>query len=454
MAKLTCNVCSVDKGRGFTSYIAIVKRDDAEKFGLSHGSGLLLRCGKSAFPVLLVKRGNSKGSFSYAFSIPAPIAKGLGKVEKFLIISRPFEFPEKYIDGLDLAKILPQKTLRGAPFFVFPFGRKILIWIAKKGNREVVFPRKLDTKKELILFELLGAYFCEGRMTRKSDRHHLDLLSFSNAEESEINWFAKVMAEVFGIEKSDWTVQILHPNPSERIKKIWSKQGFVYSKIRIYKNPSVKAPHGVALLQIYGTTIAEVFQSLLGFAESKSIKSKAHAISFFRGITRGDVGVIRKKGRISSINFSAATEEDAHFFCKLCKRLGISTSKIYFIEGKKGCWSVFITGYDNFRKLVKLNAITHPRRLVEFSRGMIESKKSNIYHYLSAIDRGFVTSRQLAEKLNLSIITTRFYAQMLRKKGFIRQTVVDKETKAIRNELTQKGVELLGFYDKIKENSK
>src|SRR3989338_3713159 len=118
MEKLTCSICFVKKGSGFVSYIAIVKRIDAERIGILPGDGMLLKFENKIFPTMLVKRKTSK-SFYYAFSIPVEIGNVLNKISEFYLVKKSYANSKQKSNLFDILSAIPRKTIRGSPIFTF-----------------------------------------------------------------------------------------------------------------------------------------------------------------------------------------------------------------------------------------------------------------------------------------------------------------------------------------------
>lgn len=458
--QFSASICFVRKRKNSYSCIAIIKRGTAAKLEVREGDGILLRSGRNLFPTIITKRKNFKGSFSYSFSIPLEVAESIkhGKHHCFLLISKslPRECREKRnAKTLSPLGFLPQASVRGAPFHVFDFGDKFLVWIGKRGNRYTVLPKKIKLRDGTYdLLELFGAFFCEGRRARRSNRHHLEVLSFSNADGRQISWFANSVEKLFGIPKDAWSLQVLCKRKSSKLVTYWSGLGFNKKKIRLFKNKTVSASRGVGILSLYGTTLAEVFYELMIYCEKLAVEEEQNALSFFRGISRGDIGILhrKRKGFLGAVNYSVRDRVDADFFCKLCKKLDITHSNPLFCTGnkyKKGYWSVFITGHENFRRLIELNAITHPERKREIIEGFLRSKRSTLFKYLGAVSKGANTASKAADILGVSVVTSRATFQKLRDTGYLRSSnVFDRYNPKIYM-MTDKGTQVLRFYQKL-----
>jgi len=458
--RFSASICFVKKGENSYSCIAIIKRDTTAKLGVQEGDGILLRSGRNVFPTVITKRKNSKGSFSYSFSIPLEVAKSI-KHEKhhcFSLLSKglPRECGEKQnIKIICILEFLPQVSIRGAPFHVFDLWDKFLVWISERANKYAILPKRIKLRDgPHDLLELFGAFFCEGRRARRSNRHHLDVLSFSNTDGQQISWFADGVEKFFGIPKDSLGLQVLCKRKSSKLITYWSRLGFNRKKIRLCENTTVSAPYGVGILFLYGTTFAEVFYELMTYCKKLALMEEQNSLSFFRGISRGDIGVLHRKenGFLSAVNYSTGDRADADFFCKLCKRLDITHSRPLFCRGKKykkGYWSVFITSYENFRRLIELGAITHTKRKRELIEGFLRSKKSTTFKYLDAVSSGANTASKAADSLGVSVITSRATFQKLRDAGYLESgSVFDRYNPKIHT-ITSKGARLLGFYQKL-----
>jgi len=460
--RFSASICFVKKRDNSYSSIAIIKRDTTAKLEVQEGDGILLRSGRNVFPTITAKRRNSKGSFSYSFSIPLEVAKSIkhGKYHCFSLLSKslPRECAEeRNVKTISPLEFLPQVSIRGAPFHVFDLGDKLLVWISERANKYAILPKRIGLRDgPHDLLELFGAFFCEGRRARRSNRHHLDVLSFSNTDGQQISWFVDGVEKFFGVSKDSWDLQVLCKRKSSKLIAYWSQLGFKSEKIRLYENTTVSAPHGVSILFLYGTTFAEVFYELMTCCKKLALREEQNSLSFFRGISRGDIGVLHRKenGFLSAVNYSTGDRADADFFCELCKRLNLTHSRPLFCMGKKykkGYWSVFITGHKNFRRLIELGAITHPKRKRELIEGFLRSKKSTTFKYLDAVSNGANTASKAADSLGVSVITSRATFQKLRDAGYLESgSVFDRYNPKIHT-ITSKGAQLLGFYQKLEK---
>jgi len=122
-----------------------------------------------------------------------------------------------------------------------------------------------------------------------------------------------------GINKKQWKAQILFfpteaPLLSSKLKKFWSKAGLKTANIYAYENRTVKSENGVCILYINSTTLAEVFYKIYEYCRKLALKNAECAADFFRGVSRGDLGIHGARGRISSITFSTEQREDVQYY--------------------------------------------------------------------------------------------------------------------------------------------
>ncbi len=359
-------VYKVNKGKNFQhSYFATIKREEINKLVMNEKDAVLLEISNQFFPTRLRKLKTTKNRFMLGFTVPFNVGKSLSlkKDLKFKLLSKSKILRDTTtIQGnINLENTLPSKTIRNHNFHIFDIKDDLLIWIYSKGNKLCMLPKSIPiNKNNYNIYEFAGAFFCEGFKSRKENKHR-DRFSFSNADPEQIEFFLKASENLLNISKKEWNVQILHPDPEESLIKFWSKLSLTKDKIRLIRNKTVKSQYGVCILSIYSSALAESFHHIMGYLEKESLKYKEKALHFFRGLSRGDIGVSWKDG---SIKFSTESKENALFFRKLCNILEIPTNKIY--HNKKG-----ITGYwgsnisiskDTLKKIIMLDAISHSKR--------------------------------------------------------------------------------------------
>ncbi len=451
MAKeISAKLYKINKGsKNQPCYKAITKREVCERQNLDLGDGLLLEINGNIFPTVLTKVGNSKGSFSYAFTIPTDTGKKLPRKEitlKLLQICKPLE---QKLRKEKSSIILPifRKTSLGSPTYAFDLNKKeILLWTYSRGCKPFKLPKCIPLEKDKFdLLEIAGAFFCEGLRAKKKG-HNLDRLSFSNAEPEQIAWFIRAMQSLFKIKFETWQCQILFPdisiNSIDKLKSFWQKIGLDKNKIKVYKNETVKAEHGVCIISISNSTLAEMFYQIFEFCKTLALQNKKYALSFFRGVSRGDIGISEKS---KSIFFSTQERDDVEFFQKICNLLNLSVSEPYY---SSHCWNLAIYRYESFKYLLLNNAIAHTKRRKALCQRLIKSKKSLLFKYLRAIFEGENTSFLLSKKLNLSQVTTVHYLRKFRINNYIR-SARSYNNAAYLYSLTSKGKKVLNLYSKI-----
>jgi hypothetical protein len=445
---------NINKGKNAqSSYFATIKKAEAEKYNLKNSNAFILKIDQNQFPTKVRKLRTGSGSFQLGFTVPSNIGKNLTTKcnHRFIIVKENLKqlCSDKVTDGINLFNIIPSKTIRNFPIITFEDKYNLLIWIYSKGNKLTSLPKEIKFNVEKYnLFELVGAFFCEGFKSRKPKRHR-DRFSFSNADKAQIKWFLEAAEHLLKIRKEEWFAQVLYPNDDfssvNHIKNYWSSVGLKRSKINVVKNEKTNAESGVCILNIYNSSLAESFYYIAAECQKLSLKSKTNAIQFFRGLSRGDLGVGNMKNH--TITFSTESEENALFFVKLCKVISISTNKpLNDKRGVKGYWIISINHYNNFRKLVKYNCVTHHRRKKNLYKGIINSKKSNYFNYLIAVNNGYNTSRKLRN--NLGIAESTSLAVLL--KYFSLGYLSRKNNGCYVYKLTKKGKDELKFYNKLK----
>ena len=265
-----------------------------------------------------------------------------------------------------------------------------MVWIYSTRIKPYILPKQIHISRfGYNIFELAGAFFCEGFKARKQNKHR-DRFSFSNADWEQIAWFLEASEALLQISKKEWNVQILFPDlkNSKLLIGFWSRLGLSKDKIKLIKNKKVSAKNGVCILNIYSSALAETIYHMMSYLEKESLNSKENALHFFRGLSRGDVGVASKT---CITTLSTENEKNDLFFKKICNILYINTNSPSF---SRGCWNVSITTYSDFKKIIELDLITHNTRKNRFFKKFVELKGNIPYLYLNAISFGYDTTRK------------------------------------------------------------
>ena len=234
-------------------------------------------------------------------------------------------------------------------------------------------------------------------------------VDFSNVDLKQIKWFVGATEKLLGIQKSEWFVQVLYPKDDlkslKNVKSYWSSFGLSKEKIKIVKNIKTNEKCGVCILNIYNSSLAESFYYIAEECQELALQSKNNAIRFFRGLSRGDLGI--GKTSHQTISFSTESEENAFFFKELCYKIDISTSQpLYDERGKKGYWNVYISHYDNFKRLIKFGCVTHYSRKKNLYNKFLNAKKNHHFNYLCAINSGHNTYRKLIFHMKIAESTS------------------------------------------------
>jgi predicted transcriptional regulator len=343
------------------------------------------------------------------------------------------------------------RTRRNQPFYAFDLGEKVYVWIYSRGSKGFALNRyvPLESKARFDFFELMGAFHCEGKKARKKGEKNLDSMIFGNGDPEQILWFAESL-EQFGFSKKDFRLQILHNKTQdvELLRDFWLSRGFFQDKVNLYENETVKSEKGVCLLAISGVVIGELFHELLEIAKRLAVRNKQNALRFFRGLSRGDIGISASRGKIGSISYTTENHENAVFFRNICRKIDIESSKEFFTPGVKGFWSVNITGYNNFKKLLLNGAIAHSKRKRKLLRLFFGMRNSRLDEYLKTVKDGKLTSRKIADALSISIVSSRAFLQKLRREGYVKKKNIGQ---AFRYSLTVNGVKRLVEFERIKK---
>ena len=450
----------MNKGKGSYSYFATIRKEELERLKLNEREGCLLKFENELFPCLIRKLKSSPKQFMMGFTLPRKLKPKLkqnrGTNHSFNLVKKSInnQTKEEIPNKLNLTSILPDKTVRNYPLHLFDMDKNLLIWIYSKGNKLAILPKQIPfSKSNYDLLEFAGAFFCEGFKSRKQNKHR-DRFSFSNADIEQIKWFIRAVENIFKITKDEWNIQILFPeNDEESIQKLkekWSSIGLAKDKIKIIKNQTVKAEFGVCILNIFNSTLAETIHYIFEQCKKEALKNKRNAIKFFRGLSRGDIGVGKNQRMIS---FSTESKENAIFFKLLCNVINIKTSNIRpDNRGKEGYWHVCICHYDNLTKLIQFDCITHDKRKHRLYSYFINAKKSRPFMYLKAISLGYNTAIKVSEYSNLSTITTRMFLKKYFDIGFLfRKKEYTGKHPIFTYFLTKKGKDLLNFYEDIKK---
>ena len=441
--KFQVKVYKISKGnKSQASFLAIINKKIVDKLKLKINDGILISIKNHTFPTVVKKHGSKR--FVHGFTIPFKIGRKLKTKSQIIVslISKGLENPKpqhfKSSDNLNLTTIIPKNTMINRRVYAFELvEKKVLFWIYSKGNRPFILPKSVELRKDnFSLFEVLGAFLCEGFKARKKGKHR-DRLSFSNAELEQIKWFTDALENLLGIKREEWSIQILYPKISHKstkiLKKHWSKAGFLMNQISINKNKTVVSPYGICIQNIYNSTLAEIFSFLMEYCKKLVLKNNRNVIDTFRGFSRGDLGVTS-----DSITFDSENKSDVLLFKQVCTKLGITTGNLNFRPYKHGWWYIRINGWDNFRKILELDGIKHTKRKEKLINIFLKSKRNLRYKYLEAIKNKKNTSKKIANSLNLSIITTRFYLSKFRKEKYVRSYLANKSNRFIYR-LTTKG---------------
>jgi hypothetical protein len=451
MFKFKAKVYEINKGKDCqNAYLATVKQNITKRLKLKEREGLLIKIKNQQFVTAVRKNSNS-----LVFTVPMRIGKNLKLKEEItfgLLLKNTNKTPNDKKGFLNLKKIISSKTIRNYPIYVFDLNDNLLFWIYSRGNKPFILPKHIPIQKEKhSLFELMGAFLCEGFKARKKARHR-DRFSFSNAEISEIKWFLNSCEKILNINKKEWNAQILFPKTDKikDLKKYWSDSGIKSNKISVVKNEKILAKQGVCILSIYGSTLAEVFNSLFEYSKKMCLQSFENSLNMFRGFSRGDMGITHgKNGALKVISVTTENESNIKLFIKICNVLGIRTSK-YYKDSRGEYWTVNITHYNEFNKIIKLNGITHKKRKLRLYSGFLKNNKSTRYKYLKSVVGGANISRKSSEFLDLSIITTRAMFARYSKENYLKYKV-KKRYNTKEYSLTNKGEKFLNFYNELEK---
>jgi predicted transcriptional regulator len=438
MMSFAAHVVPVSKGRESSlCFKAILKRDAAASMALEAGDAVLLSVDDNTFPTVITRQYNKSGHFSYAFTVPRSIGVKLSSAAKFELVCKPCLDHTAPKTGISTASV--KKTSSGHTIFHFNTPEGTLSWIYSRGCKPVLLPRTVCFRKNgFSLFELAGAFFCEGLRARK-ENHNLDRLSFSNADKEQVAWFLEACEVLFGLPTSAWKCQVLHPEPNARLIDVWSDAGVNKENITLYRNQTVRTSSGVCIIYISNSTLAEVFYQIYERCLKLAPNDPRTALEFFRGVSRGDIGISKRH-----ITFSTELKEDVELVAKICRALEVTVSKPYF---GSGCWNVVITGYQSFKKLLELHAIAHSKRLRQLKERLTKSKKSFVYEYLKSVSEGIVTSRALATSLRLSQVTTTAYLRKWEKEGYLARK--QRHGNAFEYKLTREGRRMLVEFERL-----
>jgi predicted transcriptional regulator len=443
--KFEARVYRVNKGgTSRAAYFVTIKKEIVTDLSFKEGDAVLLKSQNDIFPAVIRKLSSSDKKFMLGFTIPYGLGEKISGDNPFEFISKSLS-REKSNDeeSLSLLWLIPERSINHSPIFLFNHNGKILVWIYSKGNKFTLLPRKIPLSFDKYdLLELAGAFFCDGFKSRKKNQHR-DRFSFSNADLPQIKWFVEACEQLLDIKKIEWNVQILYSKEDiERIVYYWSSFGLSKDKIKAIKNPTTNDHYGVCILNIYNSSLAESFYYIAEDCQRRSLLNKKDAICFFRGISRGDLGI--GKTREKTISFTTESKENATFFKQLCEVIGITTSMPSFDKrGKKGCWNVSIFRHENFRNLVELGCVTHHQRREELSRKFFTSKKNRYLDYLKAVSKGYNTPRKLISHLNIDESTAGTYLLKFCEQGLLTRK---KEVHHYVYELSENGRGEMKFY--------
>ena len=271
----------------------------------------------------------------------------------------------------------------------------------------------------------------------------MDRFSFSNADILQVKWFVEACQSLLKIEKNEWKIQILYPKEdTDRIISYWSSFGLLKENLKVVKNITTNDNYGVCILNIYNSSLAESFYYLAKECQRLSLLNQNYAIVFLRGISRGDLGIGKASRNV--VSFTTESKANALFFKQLCKVIGINTSEPSFdSRGKKGCWYVYIFGYENFYRLIDLGCITHAQRKENLSKMFFASRKSRYFDYLIAVSAGYNTNKKLVENLGIDQSTAGIYLPKFCEQGLLSRK---KDDHHYIYELSDKGKKAVNFW--------
>ena len=460
--KFTARVYKVSKNKKYHSYFATIKQSEFEHLKLENGSAILLEKNDHMFPTVIRKLYTSRNRFMYGFPIPQDIGKGLqfkSDIDfEFLKTSLNRHLIENKVE-LCLPNILPKKTIRNNDFCIFDLNDKVLVWIYSTGNKWYLLPRYIPLSKNgYEVLELFGAYLCEALKARKIGKH-LDRLSYSSSEVDQIEWFISSMEHLFGIKKSEWSVQILLRDYNEQNKdyivKHWINAELEKENIKIIENSLVNDKFGVCLVNIYNSSLAETIYEVFQHCKQMALENPDNSLKFFRGLSRGDLGVTIK-GSGNTISFTNKSKDNILLFKEICSNLNIKTSKI--IEDKrvkKECWFTLIHDFKSFEKIISLNAISHRRRKFYFYSNFKKCRGCLPFKYIGAISKGYDTNEEISECLQLSLVNVMAILSKYRKIGLLNAELRSSgQTHKIHYSLSENGQKLLEFYENIEKEIK
>jgi hypothetical protein len=449
---LTARLYKVNKGKNVQhAHFATMRRDEVNKFKIKEGDALIFEINEYSFPTMIRKLKTRRRDFMLGFTVPHKIGEKLKpkKDYNFTFIKRgePQRIYSEEKNSVNLPSLIPHKSIRGNNIFLFDDGNQFLVWIYSKGNKIARLPKKIPlTESKYDLLELAGVFFCEGFKSRKPTKHR-DRFSFSNAEKSEIVWFLSAVESLLHIRKSEWNAQILYPvKGSSTIQRYWSSIGISEQKISVIYNPKTNMKSGVCILNIYNSSLAESLYYIFKKCRELALQSKKYAMSFFRGLSRGDMGIGENfKG---TITFTTESKENALFVMKLCSVMGVKTTGP-FIDKRgqgKGCWNIYIHRYENFEMLIKNNCIVHKKRKKNMYHYFINARGSTSFQYLHAISKGHNTYRKLLDHMDIGDSTAGTALLRYLQEGYLTRT---RGQSCYEYQLSEKGKEVLNFYQRL-----
>ncbi len=448
------NLLRMSKGMGKAySYKCFVSRETAEGLRLEEHDALLLKGDGVLFPTVFHKHRTSK-NFTYAFTIPREIGDGLGKKRvgfEVAGVAKRKRGITSVKGKIDLLHNISNKTQQGQPFYMFDLGSKVYAWIYSRGSKGFLLNKFIPLREQggFDFFELMGAFHCEGKKYRKGGKRNIDSMTFGNGNPEQITWFAESMKE-FGFSKRDFRLQILHNERQDKkeLHGFWASRGFTHGRISLYENKTVRVEKGMCLLIVGGATAGELFHEMLKLAKKLLLRKKEYSLRFFRGLSRGDIGISKNGDRMGSINYTTENQESATLFKRICAKVGVETHEEFFTPCVNGYWTVGISGSRNYRKLLALGAITHSERKRKLLKLFLGMRNNRFAEYLTVIGAGASTSGKVAEALGVSIISSRAYLKKLRSKGYLSGKLKGNK---IAHSLTRKGERELAEYEELKK---
>jgi len=232
------------------------------------------------------------------------------------------------------------------------------------------FPMKISADEEFT--EGIGYYVGDGRS--KTNRG----LSTTNTDLKTIKFFLNWVKKYFNAEAGNININIFLPRSDFNInleKRKWTK--LLNININSVKSKyGYKNHHKIQIEVCYFRTIAKfIFDKLIPIIKEKCLTDKSFAAAYIRGIMTAEGSVrYNKKSHQRAIHLKMKSKAEVEYVFQLLRFMGLTPSFLFSKQDNE--WLVAITGFDELKKLDKMNVFrSHGERKEKLKRIL-----SNYHH--------------------------------------------------------------------------